>query len=96
MGCGPPIDVKMGLSGACTLMERGRQRSVYTLDEARPFLSLIRNARFEPICVAPLLGVSHLLGASGLRILHALAKGETDPRSWRNEVGSGCRAPRSN
>jgi transposase len=25
--------------------------------------------------------VSHLLGASGLRILHALAKGETDPRN---------------
>ena len=27
---------------------------------------------------------SNLLGASGLRILHALAKGEADPRSWRN------------
>jgi len=52
---GPPIDMKMGLSCACTLMERGRRRSVYTLDEVRPFLSLIGNARFEPICVAPLL-----------------------------------------
>ena len=52
--CGPPIDMKMGLSLACTLMERGRRRSVYTLDEVRPFLSLIGNARFEPICVAPL------------------------------------------
>jgi hypothetical protein len=40
--------------------------------------------------------VSNLLGASGLRILHALANGETDPRSWRNWVGSGCSAPRSN
>lgn len=52
---GPPIDMKMGLSCACTLMERGRRRSVYTLDPVRPFLSLIRNVRFEPICVAPLL-----------------------------------------
>jgi transposase len=26
--------------------------------------------------------VSHLLGASGLRILHALASGETDPKKW--------------
>jgi regulatory LuxR family protein len=51
---GPPIDMKMRLSGACTLMEGGGQRSVYTLDEVRPFLRLIRNARFEPICVAPL------------------------------------------
>ena len=34
-------------------MDRGRRRSVYTLDEVRPFLSLIGNARFEPICVAP-------------------------------------------
>jgi len=49
--------MKMWLSCACTLMERGRRRSVYTLDEVRPFLSLIRNARFEPICVAPLLRV---------------------------------------
>jgi len=53
--CGPPIDMKMGLSGGCTLLGRGRRGSVYTLDEARPFLSLIGNARFEPICVAPLL-----------------------------------------
>jgi hypothetical protein len=53
--CGPPIDMKMGLSGGCTLLGRGRRRSVYTLDEARPFLSLIGKARFEPICVAPLL-----------------------------------------
>ncbi len=28
---------------------------VCTLDEVRPFLSLIRNARFEPIYVAPTL-----------------------------------------
>ena len=30
--CGPPIDMNMWLSCACTLMERGRRRSVYTLD----------------------------------------------------------------
>ncbi len=48
---GPPIDMKMRLSCACRLMERGRRRSVYTLDQVRPFLSLIRNVRFEPICV---------------------------------------------
>jgi len=40
----PPIDMKMGLSCGCTLMERGRRRSVYTLDEVRPFLSLVGNA----------------------------------------------------
>jgi hypothetical protein len=34
-------------------MGRGRRRSVYALDEVRPFLSLIGNARFEPIYVAP-------------------------------------------
>jgi hypothetical protein len=64
--CGPPIDMKKRLSGACTLMERGRHRSVYTLDEARPFLSLIRNARFEPICVAPLLGVGGMVARDGV------------------------------
>ena len=55
--CGPPIEMKMECSCGCTLMKRGRRRSVYTLDEVRPFLSLIGNARFEPICVAPLLRV---------------------------------------
>jgi hypothetical protein len=44
---GPPIDMKMRLSCACTLMERGRRRSVYTLDPVRPFLSLIGNARLN-------------------------------------------------
>jgi hypothetical protein len=64
--CGPPIDMKMELSGACTLVERGRRRSVCTLDEARPFLSLIRNARFEPICVAPLLGTRAVVARDGV------------------------------
>ena len=64
--CGPPIDMKMGLSCACTLMERGRRRSVYTLDQVRPFLSLIRNVRFEPICVAPLLPEAELVARDGV------------------------------
>ena len=64
--CGPPIDMKMRFSCACTLMERGRRRSVCTLDEARPFLSLIRNARFEPICVAPLLGAGGMVARDGV------------------------------
>ena len=51
--CGPPIDMKIGLGLCCILMARGRRRSVYALDEVRPFLSLIGNARFEPIYVAP-------------------------------------------
>ena len=64
--CGPPIEMKMGLSCACTLMERGRRRPVCTLDEVRPFLSLIRNARFEPICVAPHLGVAGEVARDGV------------------------------
>ena len=40
--------------------------------------------------------VSNLLGASGLRILHALANGETDPGKLAQLGGSGCSAPRSN
>ena len=64
--CGPPIDMKMELSCACTLLERGRRRSVYTLDQVRPFLSLIRNARFEPICVAPLLPEAGLVARDGV------------------------------
>ena len=55
--CGPPIHMKIGLSLCCMLMARGRHRSDYTLDKVRPFLSLIGNARFEPIYVAPSLRV---------------------------------------
>jgi hypothetical protein len=47
-------------------MERGRRRSVYTLDEVRPFLSLIGNARFEPICVAPLLEAGGMVARDGV------------------------------
>jgi hypothetical protein len=32
---------------------RGTAKVVRTLDEVRPFPSLIWNERFEPICVAP-------------------------------------------
>jgi hypothetical protein len=51
--CGPPIDMKIGSSLCGKLMGRGRHRSDYTLDKVKPFLSLIGNARFEPIYVAP-------------------------------------------
>ena len=40
--------------------------------------------------------VSNLLGASGLRILHALANAETDPKKLHNWAASGCSAPKSN
>jgi transposase len=33
------------------------------------------------------IGVSHLLGASGLRLLHALASGETDPKKLAQRGG---------
>ena len=63
---GPPIDMKMGLSCGCTLLERGRRRSDYTLDEVRPFLSLVGNARFEPICVAPRLRETGVVARDGV------------------------------
>jgi len=44
-------------------MERGRRRSVYTLDEVR---ALIRSARFEPISVAPLLRVAGVVARDGV------------------------------
>jgi hypothetical protein len=44
---GPPIDMKMGLSLWVYAHGAWMARSVYTLDEVRPFLSLIGNARFE-------------------------------------------------
>jgi len=37
--------------------------------------------------------VSHLLGASGLRILHALAKGETDPKKLAQRGGERLPCP---
>jgi hypothetical protein len=58
--------MKMALSGGCTLLERGRRRSVYTLDEVRPFLSLTGNARFEPICVAPSCELAGLVARDGV------------------------------
>ena len=58
--------MKKGLSCGCTLLERGRHRSVCTLDEVRPFLSLVGNARFEPIYVAPLLPVAGEVARDGV------------------------------
>jgi hypothetical protein len=48
------------------LMGRGRRRSVYTLDEVRPFLSFAGNARFEPICVAPPLPGGRVVARDGV------------------------------
>jgi hypothetical protein len=48
------------------LVGRGRQRSDYTLDKVRPFLSLIGNARFEPIYVAPSLRVGRVVAGDGM------------------------------
>ena len=58
--------MKMDLSCGCTLLERGGRRSVYTLDEVRPFLSLVGNARFEPIGVAPLLREAGMVAREGV------------------------------
>jgi len=40
--------------------------------------------------------VSDLLGVSGLRILWAVARGESDPKKWRPWEKSACGAARSN
>jgi len=69
--CGPPIDMKIGLSLCGILMARGRRRSVYALDEVRPFLSLIGNARFEPIYVAPPFRWQHVTVCKLLRVRSA-------------------------
>src|ERR1700745_3957143 len=63
--CGPPIDMKIGVSLCCMLLGRGRHRSDYALDEVRPFLSLIGNARFEPIYVAPPVRVGRVVARDG-------------------------------
>jgi len=64
--CSPPIDMKIGLSLCGMLMARGRHRSDYTLDQVRPFLSLIGNARFEPIYVAPSLRAGRVVARDGV------------------------------
>ena len=63
--CGPPIGMKIGLCLCSMLLGRGRHRSIYALDEVRPFLSLIGNARFEPIYVAPPVGVRRVVARDG-------------------------------
>ena len=64
--CGPPIDMKIGLIVCGMLKGRGRHRSDFTLDKVRPFLSLIGNARFEPIYVAPSLRVGRVVARDGV------------------------------
>ena len=63
---GPSIDMKMALSGGCTLQERGRRTAAHTLDPVRSFLSLTGNARFKPICVAPSCEVAGLAARDGV------------------------------
>jgi len=58
--------MKIGSSLCCMLVRRGRRRSDYALDEVRPFLSLIGNARFEPIYVAPSLQVGRVVARDGV------------------------------
>jgi hypothetical protein len=50
--CGPPIGMKIGRVGVYDHLA-WTAKIVCTLDEVRPFVSLIWNVRFEPICVAP-------------------------------------------
>jgi transposase len=50
----------------------------------------------EEMRIKLLIVVSNLLGASGLRILHALANGETDPQKLAQLGGERCSAPRNN
>jgi hypothetical protein len=47
-------------------VRRGTVKVVETLDEVRPFQSLIWNARFEPICVAPLVPVGRVVARDGV------------------------------
>jgi hypothetical protein len=45
--CGPPIDMKMRLSVCVCAEVAWTAKLVCTLDEVRPFLSLVGNARFD-------------------------------------------------
>ena len=62
---GPPIGMKM--RPVCVYAHVAwTAKVVCTLDEVRPFLSLIGNARFEPICVAPALREGGLVARDGV------------------------------
>jgi hypothetical protein len=63
---GPATDMKIGVSLCGMLKGRGQHRSDYTLDKVRPFLSLIGNARFEPIYVVPSLRVGRVVAGDGV------------------------------
>jgi len=66
MGLRTTIDMKIGLTQRCTLMGRERRRSVYTLDEVRPFLSLAANAGLNQICVTPPLPAGRVVAPAGV------------------------------
>jgi len=65
-----------------------------TLDRVR--LQNQIESLLEEMRIKLLIVVSNLLGASGLRILHALANGETDPQKLAQLGGERCSAPRNN
>ncbi len=46
--------------------QRGTVKVVPTLDKVRPFPSLIWNARFEPICVAPPIPAGRVVARDGV------------------------------
>jgi hypothetical protein len=53
MGFRPTHRDENGVQSACPINGVWTAMAVYTLDVARPFLSLTWDVRFEPICVAP-------------------------------------------
>jgi hypothetical protein len=53
MGLWPTHRHENPVESARTINRAWTAKVVCTLDEVRPFLSLIGNVRFEPICVAP-------------------------------------------
>jgi len=44
----------------------GTAKIVATLDEARPWKSLVWDVRFEPICVAPFVPVGRVVARDGV------------------------------
>ena len=63
---GAPIAMKIRLSWRVRSRRRGTVKVVATLDEVRPFPSLIWNARFEPICVAPPVPAGRVVARDGV------------------------------
>jgi hypothetical protein len=56
----------LGGVNACTIDLAWTARVVCTLDEVRPSMSLIWNARCEPICVAPPILAGRVVAREGV------------------------------